>query len=156
MKRELVGHRFGSLMVVEEQGRTRDRFVLWLCRCDCGIEAVFASNRLSSGDAKSCGNHRSEAKLTHGQSRSEPGRKASSTYKAWMSMKARCYQVGGARYKDYGGRGIRVCERWRSNFANFFADMGERPLGYTLDRLDPDGNYEPGNCRWATPTQQST
>lgn len=75
------------------------------------------------------------------------------TYRSWQSMISRCTYDTNASWEHYGGRGITVCERWRA-FTNFLADMGERPEGKTLDRIDPDGNYEPSNCRWATPTEQ--
>lgn len=75
------------------------------------------------------------------------------TWNSWQAMLARCYRPVCNGYKNYGGRGITVCERWHS-FENFYADMGDRPKGKTLDRLDVNGNYEPGNCRWATPTEQ--
>jgi hypothetical protein len=88
--------------------------------------------------------------MTHGHRR---GRFPSPTYNSWRAMRARCNYPTHPYYPNYGGRGIRVCERWRF-FAHFLADMGERPAGTTLDRIDPELDYEPGNCRWATPLQQ--
>lgn len=76
-------------------------------------------------------------------------------YRAWQHMKTRCYNFNAKNYDNYGGRGIEVCERWVDNFKNFLEDMGTRPDGYSLDRIENDGDYEPGNCRWATRTQQN-
>lgn len=79
---------------------------------------------------------------------------ATRTYTVWQNMKARCYNPRSPSWQYYGGRGIQVCDRWRNSFANFVTDMGEKPDGRSLDRIDNDGNYEPGNCRWATPAEQ--
>lgn len=152
----LVGQRFGSLVVLSEAGRTRAKKRTWSCRCDCGREIVAIGGNLSSKKSRSCGCFRNEEQsrriasrnTTHGQSNSP-------TYRSWAAMHSRCGNANATGFHRYGGRGIIVCGRW-SNFAAFLADMGERPDGKTLDRFpDPDGNYEPGNCRWATPSQQA-
>lgn len=82
------------------------------------------------------------------------GQTATPTWNSWYAMQRRCHEIANPAYERYGGRGITVCDRWRDSFEAFLTDMGERPLGKTLDRIDPDGNYEPGNCRWATPLEQ--
>jgi hypothetical protein len=89
---------------------------------------------------------------THGHT---AGRKPSPTFNSWASMRDRCRRPAASAYWNYGGRGIKVCDRWAESFENFLADMGERPEGKTLDRIDPLGNYEPGNVRWSTPTEQA-
>jgi hypothetical protein len=128
----------------------------WLCRCDCGIERVVVGYRLTSGRSGSCGCMNREivvrATTKHGHNRSSTAR--THVYRAWASMLCRIRARRGENFRLYGSRGIIVCERWLK-FENFLADMGEPPFGTTLDRKDNDGNYEPGNCRWATVGQQN-
>jgi hypothetical protein len=152
-----TGDRFGRLVVVEEADYRRGSRG-YLCRCDCGQMTLVASQNLRSGQVRSCGclrrkttsQRNRESKRKHGHAAREA---RSSTYETWLSMRGRCLSPGHREYGRYGARGITICSRWDS-FANFLADMGERPEGKSIDRIDPDGNYEPGNCRWATPLEQ--
>lgn len=148
-KIDLSGQRFFRLTAIREHGY-RNKKVWWWCRCDCGVEKEVAAATLRQGKAKSCGCWKAEewkARQTdHGCSRY-------SWYKSWEAAKSRCQNPNNDVYHLYGGRGIRFCERWEDP-RNFLADMGERPAGMSLDRINPDGHYEPGNCRWATSLQQ--
>jgi hypothetical protein len=140
-----AGTRFGWLAVVERLDKRKHGLVLYLCRCDCGDLSQVTSRALRSGRTQSCGCRRGS--WTHGGN-SHP------LFKTWTGMHARCYNSSHIAYGRYGGRGITVCDRWH-DFWPFVEDMGDKPgPGYTLDRVDNDGNYEPGNCRWATWSQQ--
>lgn len=144
--RDLVGRKFSKLTVIELIGIS-NHHALWKCVCECGNVREVASDKLTLGNTRSCGctNNRK----VHGLSKSP-------TYSSWQSMIARCTNPSNPSFEYYQRRGIKVCDRWRT-FANFLADMGERPsASFTIDRFpNNDGNYEPGNCRWATKTQQA-
>lgn len=158
MKRiDITGKRFGRLLVLGESHHNKWRSLYWKCQCDCGNICTTPGWNLKDGSMRSCGCLRIELNKTthrtHGYAKRDgiPTR----TYKSWLSAKSRCTNKNGKRYYDYGGRGISMCERWRNSFENFLSDMGECPVGLTLDRINNDGNYEPGNCRWATYKQQA-
>jgi hypothetical protein len=175
IRRDLSGSTFGAWTVLcfadVRRRFPRGWMYFWLCRCKCGTKSYVQDRQLLRGKStqcRACAN-RSRSAIgglaaaaaglsnppdctAHGHS---VGGRMSTTYQSWMCMKQRCLNPKNTAFDRYGGRGITVCDRWRDSFENFLADMGERPEGMTLDRINPDGNYEPLNCRWADATTQA-
>lgn len=152
MKLDIVGKKFGRLLVIEQAARGKNGDIIWRCRCDCGAELNDRKWNLERNQSCGCARREraSQLMLRHGHARITENRPSglSRTYQSWMAMKARCFRTSHHNYRYYGARGITVCERWLT-FDNFLADMGERPGTTSIDRINCDGNYEPGNCRWA-------
>jgi hypothetical protein len=151
----LAGQKIGRLFV-KEFIEMKDGNSVWLCECECGSELpVFGwllhrkQRGLSKVTVASCGCLRRGRKKTHGMTYTPE-------WRAWSNMKSRCYCKSSREYPQYGGRGITVCDKWRNDFEAFFADIGLRPTSdHSLDREEVNGNYEPGNCRWATKQEQT-
>jgi hypothetical protein len=147
--KDIAGQRFGKWLVLNQGDRRANSQVLWLCRCDCGNEREIRGGTLRQGLSKSCGACLERTpNLKHGLSRTRG-------YHVWRQMIDRCENSGNKDFHHYGGRGIEVCARWRNGVEAFITDMGMPADGLTLDRIDVNGSYEPGNCRWVSHKEQT-
>lgn len=161
---DITGTRFGRLLVVRKSERPR----MWECLCDCGSVKEVSGSNLRNSSIKSCGCLAQEWAKNLGANPEFIAKRAAKTtkhghkrrdlitveYRTWLAMKRRCYDTRCKEFPNWGGRGITVCERWRQSFDAFLSDMGPRPPGHSIDRLNPNEGYEPSNCRWATLEQQ--
>lgn len=153
-----IGSKFGRWTILSNAGRNKRYQQLVNCICECGTRRTVVEDHLKSGRSTSCNCFRIErstkAKFKHGEFLGNP--KGSPEYHSWAGLKDRCGNPRNKKWKNYGGRGIKVCRRWLESFSNFIEDMGRKPSpAHSIDRKNNDGDYQPDNCRWATPTQQA-
>jgi hypothetical protein len=153
---DLTGQVFGAWVVLRRAPNAENaaRSVMWLCVCACGVERAVLANSLRRGRSTNCGCAARAATATRNEKHGRSPRKSyDRAYSSWKHMRQRCLNPRCRDFQYYGGRGIKICQEWTS-FSAFLSDMGEPPIGHTLDRIDPNGHYGPANCRWATAAAQ--
>ena len=154
---DITGEKFGRLTAIGIYDATPNKHTKWVFSCECGAKIVARLDNVRNGNTASCGCFQKEIIASVGEkSRTTHGLSRTPEYVAWRDAKQRCYSQRNKRYKDYGARGIVMCERWLHGFEYFYLDMGKRPSeNHSLDRKNNDGPYNPDNCRWATLTEQA-
>lgn len=151
--KDLTDRVFGRWHVISFSHTTNIGHAYWNCVCECGTHRAVSGTSLIRGSSKSCGCFNRERAI---ECSTKHGKCHTPEYRVWKKLLRRCYEQNDKSYHNYGGRGIAVCDQWRNSFESFINDMGTRPSkNHSIDRIDNDGNYEPNNCRWATPKQQS-
>lgn len=139
----MIGVKYNKLTAIKELGTNKSRHKMYLFKCECGNDKVATAINVRANRVKSCG-----------CLSKKHGKFGTKIYSVWTGMKSRCYYEKNENYINYGARGIKVCERWKNSFINFYEDMGDKPSAkHQLDRIDNDGDYEPSNCRWVTPSE---
>ena len=160
---DLTGKRFGRLIVLNRAHTDKHTNIYWLCLCNCGNTKVIRGTHLKTGLTRSCECLHKEAaakqghtKRTHGHTSYDNEKVYTPEYCAWLAMKCRCYNPNYEYYQNYGGRGITVCSEWLHSFETFLENIGLRPeAGYSIDRINNNGNYEPNNVKWSTAKEQA-
>lgn len=147
---DITGLKFGRLLAIRRSSPLGVKNTKWECLCNCGKTTIVSPSKLKSGHTRSCGCLSIETVIKRVTTHGDTG---STTYSCWSAMLRRCFNPNVREFCYYGGRGITVCERWRRSYASFLKDMGPRPSGLEIDRIDNEGNYEPTNCRWTTKSQ---